>query len=132
MLEEGTDMYFSNSLTACARSRHRPTPGDGDLTLVSTRQDPATRIPSRSDVAAAMRSLDRRITACAPEQRGGIVLIVVFNRSGRIDRVHPLNPDTSTRMVECVSVAAQQIEIPASQFDHFSVAYPFRTQLDFE
>ena len=96
-------------------------PRNEDVSIIGS----LPHLPNRSDVAAAMRALNVRFSACGNSSERPFVLILVFNGLGRVERVRMLGADGSTAFGMCAANVARSTEIPPFREPRFSVAYPF-------
>lgn len=115
-----SDLDFTMDPPGCAPSMTAEQSRRAGARAELSQQDPAN--PRRAVVAAAMRSVTPQVRACGG---GGVVVYVVFNRRGRVDRARALGAHEATPEGACAVAAVASAEVPPFEHDSFSVTFPF-------
>ena len=86
----------------------------------------APDLPSRVDVAAAMRALHPAMRACGSGDAGVATVTVVFDPQGYVVTATAAPPLLGTAVGTCLARAAQAARLPPFRRGSFRVSYPFR------
>ena len=101
----------------------RPTSGAAPAPAAAATGLP--EMPSRPDVAGAMRGVGPAVRACGTGSGGTATVTVVFNSQGRVNTANVAPPFAGTPVGSCIARAVRDAHLPAFSRPTFSVTFPF-------
>lgn len=82
-------------------------------------------MPTRSDVASAMRSVAPLVRACGTGSGGTATVTVVFVSDGHVATANVADPFAGTPVGSCIARAVRGARVPPFSRPTFSVTFPF-------